>query len=957
LGGKEPELVGEAIKYRLDIVGVSSTRKKGSGVLRLTAGWQLFHTGVDPTKFAEAGVAFLVNPALADRVLEWRPISPRIAVLRIKLEDRVLALVQVYAPNTVPEYKPFLEEALVTLNGVARNESIVLMGDFNAHVGKDAEIWRGVIGGQGDVSFNEQGRLLLDFCASSGLSVMNTYFQHRPDHRYTWSRPGAAATQRSIIDFFVVAENLRRSVMDVRVKRGAELSTDHYLVICKLRLARWCLPQRKVQRQSATRICWEALAEDETRRKFADDIAARYSQTRPGLGDVEAEWLVFKLAILEAAEKSCGVKRVGSTSTRPRTAWWTDQVRTAVWEKKSSFRKWLARGDDDSRQLYVSKRDLAKKAVAEAKTKSWEEFGSHLEANHTSARKSFWQTIRRLRKGCSPPVTAIRDAHGHLLTESQDILRRWKEYFSDLLNPVTLHQNSSRLVQRGGSLDMSVAEVERAVKSLKAGKAAGIDELRPEMLKALGMAGIEWMTRLFNVAGREGRVPLDWQTGVVIPLFKKGDQRECSNYRGITLLSLPGKVYAKVLERRCREILEPQVQEEQCGFRPGRSTTDQTFTLKQIFEKSWEYDNPVYMAFVDLEKAYDRVPRDLLWDTLLEYGIGGVLLAAIQSLYERCCSCVRVGGVKSEMFGVRVGLRQGCVLSPLLFITFMDRIMRRSTSPEGIRIGSQLVSSLLFADDLGRLAASLDGLQRALDRFNDACLEADMRISTQKTEVMVLSRKPEQGDIQLNGVALQRVEKFKYLGVQFSSDGQWDGEIDRRIAAAGAVFHSLYRSIVTKRELSHQTKIAVFKTIFRPILTYGCENWVITENVRSRLQAAEMRFLRRAAGHTRWDRIPNSEIRTLFQIEPLLLFIERQQLRWLGHVLRMPYDRLVRSVFEAVPTGKRPRGRPRTRWREYMAGLCWERLGVPWAEVPRVASDREHWEVLMRLLQPRPERI
>src|SRR5215510_7198261 len=178
-----------------------------------------------------------------------------------------------------------------------------------------------------------------------------------------------------------------------------------------------------------------------------------------------------------------------------------------------------------------------------------------------------------------------------------------------------------------------------------------------------------------------------------------------------------------------------------------------------------------------------------------------------------------------------------------IYIYIYIYIMRRSTSPEGIRIGSQLVSSLLFADDLGRLAASLDGLQRALDRFNDACLEADMRISTQKTEVIVLSRKPEQGDIQLNGVALQRVEKFKYLGVQFSSDGQWDGEIDRRIAAAGAVFHSLYRSIVTKRELSRQTKIAVFKTIFRPILTYGCENWVITENVRSRLQAAEMRFL------------------------------------------------------------------------------------------------------------------
>ncbi|KAI3353791.1 hypothetical protein L3Q82_005014 [Scortum barcoo] len=127
--------------------------------------------------------------------------------------------------------------------------------------------------------------------------------------------------------------------------------------------------------------------------------------------------------------------------------------------------------------------------------------------------------------------------------------------------------------------------------------------------KSLDVVGLSWLTRLCNIAWRLGTVPLVWQTGVVVPLFKKGDRRVCSNYRGITLLSLPGKVYARVLERRIRPIVDPRIQEEQCGFRPGRGTLDQLYTLHRVLEGLWEFAQPVHMCFVDLEKAFDRVPR------------------------------------------------------------------------------------------------------------------------------------------------------------------------------------------------------------------------------------------------------------------------------------------------------------------------------------------------------------
>ncbi|KAI3368228.1 hypothetical protein L3Q82_007815 [Scortum barcoo] len=196
------------------------------------------------------------------------------------------------------------------------------------------------------------------------------------------------------------------------------------------------------------------------------------------------------------------------------------------------------------------------------------------------------------------------------------------------------------------------AEVTEVVRKLLGGKAPGVDEIRPEYLKSLDVVGLSWLTRLCNIAWRLGTVPLEWQTGVVVPLLKKGDRRVCSNYRGITLLSLPGKVYARVLERRIRPYSRSlRIQEEQCGFRPGRGTVDQLYTLHRVLEGLWEFAQPVHMCFVDLEKAFDRVPRGILWGVLREYGVRGPLLRAVRSLYDRSRSLVRIAGNDVVLLG------------------------------------------------------------------------------------------------------------------------------------------------------------------------------------------------------------------------------------------------------------------------------------------------------------------
>ncbi|KAI3377883.1 hypothetical protein L3Q82_008468 [Scortum barcoo] len=202
----------------------------------------------------------------------------------------------------------------------------------------------------------------------------------------------------------------------------------------------------------------------------------------------------------------------------------------------------------------------------------------------------------------------------------------------------------------------------------------------------------------------------------------------------------------------------------------------------RVLEGLWEFAQPVHMCFVDLEKAFDHVPRGILWGVLhCEYGVRGPLLRAVRSLYDRSRSLVRIAGSKSDLFPVHVGLRQGCPLSP---------------------------------DDVVLLASSSQDLQHVLERFAAECEAAGMRISTSKSEAMVLDRKRVACPLRVSGEVLPQVEEFKYLGVLFTSEGKMEREIDRRIGAASAVMRSVYWTVVVKKELSRKAKLSIYRSIY-----------------------------------------------------------------------------------------------------------------------------------------------
>nr|XP_054604946.1 uncharacterized protein LOC129166520 [Nothobranchius furzeri] len=229
-----------------------------------------------------------------------------------------------------------------------------------------------------------------------------------------------------------------------------------------------------------------------------------------------------------------------------------------------------------------------------------------------------------------------------------------------------------------------------------------------------------------------------------------------------------------------------------------------------------------------------------------------------------------------------------------------------------------------------------------------------MKISTSKSETIVLNRERVACQLRVRREVLPQVEEFEYLGVLFTSEGRRDREIDRRIGSASAVMRTLSRSVVVKREPSQKARLSIYLSIYVPILTYGHELRVMTERTRLRIQAAEMSFLCRVAGLSLRDRVRTSDIRERLGVEPLFLRIEMSQLRWVGHLVRIPPGRLPGEVFRAYPAGRRPPDPPRTRWRDYISNLVRERLGFLPEELVEVAGERTVWSSLVGMLPPRP---
>jgi hypothetical protein len=235
--------------------------------------------------------------------------------------------------------------------------------------------------------------------------------------------------------------------------------------------------------------------------------------------------------------------------------------------------------------------------------------------------KGVYDATKKLCNDRPKNITKVKDKEGRLLTKDDDIKKRWRDHFAEVLNrpaptDEAITAQDATTIEEIETGYVTKEEIRKAVRNMKNGKAAGLDFITVEMLKTDIDMTTNALHELFQNIWDQEEIPDDWSRSLIVKLPKKGDLTVCGNWRGITLMSTVAKVLGRVIISRIREGVDQKLRAEQAGYRSGRSTTEQIFVLRNIVEQVIEWNSCLYVCFVDFEKAFDSVHRETLWRLL-----------------------------------------------------------------------------------------------------------------------------------------------------------------------------------------------------------------------------------------------------------------------------------------------------------------------------------------------------
>ena len=819
-----------------------------------------------------------------------------------------------------------------------RKGYVLLLGDFNARTGNNEDVVtkegsKFINNDCSETSYhpsprntfdnltNSNGKTLLDLCKAFDLKILNgrcigDSFGHETYH----GKNGG-----STVDYIITDQSFMRYVKYFIVDKSTFLS-DHSPICSWIQTTLPSTSQINDQMESLdslqslpSQFIWGPNSKDLFKAAISspvitDQINAFLLKDLEEIQSDKSVNMAVKMVesiLNKAARMSLKLKQKKQKKKRRfcHKKWFDFECKTARKElRQLSNQKHYNPSNSIIRKMYHKKLKDFKNLLKAKKRNFHSQKLKELEEN--SENSNFWKVLNsandEITEEIIPPIREQKWINHFTSLHSKKETTPEQKY---LENNLFQMEKLSSPVNNFLNCEITEKEIVSCSKMLKNKKAASSDKIRNEMIKNSIDIMRPVYLKLFNLILKSGFFPDSWCESSLTPIFKSGEQCDPNNYRGISVSSCLGKFFMVILNQRFLKYIQKEnlLHNSQIGFLPLFRTSDHIFTIRCIIDRYVTNTScgRIYACFIDFKKAFDSVWHEGLLIRLLQNNINGKFYELIKNLYSKSNCYIKLGSRRTRSFNYLRGVRQGCILSPLLFNLYLNELSflldnATRTDPIILPNGCKL-SHLLYADDLVLLSKSREGLQNCINSVSDFCTKWQMTVNEKKSKVMIFSKKrfKQNPTFTFNRKEIQTVQEFTYLGVKMSNTGNFSGHLTQTREKAPHAFYKVTRTVDFKKLKPKQAN-KLFDSLISPILTYACDVWGVYQKQsfekweKSPTEKMHLRFCKYYLGVN--SRASNIACRAELGRFPMKIFIDKLIFKYYNHLLSLPKNSVTKQV-------------------------------------------------------------
>jgi hypothetical protein len=860
-------------KLRYTIIAMQETRRAGQHGMALQNGDLLYCYG-DTSK---NGTGFWINEKYKHHVEQFRYKSDRVSCLELKVDKKVLVVVNAYCPTssaTDQEYEEILEAIQEEVEDAKRRRvMVVVAGDFNARLGmkRNGELCLGNFGA-GDR--DDRGQILADWLHANSLTDYGSRYKRHARSKWTWRHPNGM--NRSTIDYIFGSKPYPRNT---GVVCGFSAPSDHRLLRAELPI----LPHRNQRHRPKKK--WISEYHPGILRDSYNALP------NPSIDSNPEDYCTELVAKIVTAQDVAGVPRRKLPFLSDRTKSLLERRR--ILQNSISLPDRIEYVQVSKAARASRKEDMCRRRTERVRKATERQGPLHLKA----------------RSKCR--FICLSDANGVMRYDQSGMRNVIETFYNNLYQDPD--PDNARLPPISEECpEFLQSEVEEAIRKLKLRASSGLDGVSANALRTLLCEAVPHVTTLLNKILRERTMPTILVSATTTLVFKKGDPSDIANYRPITVLPVLYKVLSRCLESRLRMNIESNLEESQCGFRKAYGTTDNIQCITQLIEKAKEYRTPLFACFLDLSKAFDRIRFQSIFECLAKYDVQPTLVHILYVIYKSSKTAALCNDAEIPL-KIQRGVRQGDVVSPRLFIAVLNyAISKIDWAGLGRRIQGEMLTHLLYADDAVLFAGNKRHLRKMIELFEEACASVGLELNAKKS--VYLNNTSDLTPLKYRGSQLPAASSTIYMGINVSLPMDWNKEISRRISS-GWCAYSEYREIFRHRRFPMPLKRRLFESVILPRLIYGSESWALTDKEKDRLRVTQRKMERSMTNIKLTDKIRHDRIRQITKLPDVIKSATLRKLSYAKTIALMAPDRWARVLTEWIPHNrKRNSGSQKKRW-------------------------------------------